>query len=139
MADRLPPTSTNASRRSRGPILGVLEEGKPLVLIIETTDDFTFPIDGLVAVPPAHAGDGAFHAVAVIGAAHTIDGTPWLRIRNSWGVGLGPGRLLLAPAGLPTHLRQLRVHCQARLTVADCSNHRRSGLPMRSRRTDVAR
>ena len=70
---------------AEGPILGVLEEGKPLVLIIETTDDFTFPIDGLVAVPPAHAGDGAFHAVAVIGAAHTIDGTPWLRIRNSWG------------------------------------------------------
>lgn len=74
---------------AESPTMQRLADGRPVVLIIETTDEFTFPVNGVVSVPPTGAGDDAFHAVTAVGAARTRDGTQWLRIRNSWGVDWG--------------------------------------------------
>ncbi|MBO9049526.1 C1 family peptidase [Curtobacterium flaccumfaciens] len=76
---------------AESPTIQHLASGRPVVLIVETTDQFTFPVSGVVTVPPAGVGDDAFHAVTAVGAARTRDGRLWLRIRNSWGADWGDG------------------------------------------------
>jgi len=70
----------------------MLADGKPVVLIVEVTDEFDNPDDeGHVTVPNVRANPGDYHAVICIGAAtHPTLGRRLL-IRNSWGDYWGAG------------------------------------------------
>jgi hypothetical protein len=70
-----------------------LAGGLPVILVIELTQQFEQPThQGEIAVPPLNAPDGDYHAVLVVGAATSDDGTSRrLLIRNSWGPGWGAG------------------------------------------------
>lgn len=78
-----------------------LATGFPVVLIVEVTDEFTdAAADGAIAIPPITAPIGDYHAVVVVGAATSPDGsTRRLLIRNSWGEGWGVGGYGWMPLG----------------------------------------
>lgn len=69
-----------------------LERLRPVVLIVEVTDQFRAPgPDGIVAIPDVRAASGSYHAVTCVGAAtHPVSGRVLL-VKNSWGTDWGLG------------------------------------------------
>lgn len=69
-----------------------LERSRPVILIVEVTDDFADPgEDGIVAIPSIGSAPGVYHAVTCVGAAtHPVRGR-LLLIKNSWGTDWGLG------------------------------------------------
>ncbi|MPV35976.1 C1 family peptidase [Georgenia subflava] len=69
-----------------------LARSRPVVLIVEVTDEFHVPgDDGIVAIPDVRATAGGYHAVTCVGAAsHPVQGR-LLLIKNSWGTVWGLG------------------------------------------------
>lgn len=69
-----------------------LERLRPVVLIVEVTNEFHVPgPDGIVAIPDVRAAAGGYHAVTCVGAAtHPVSGR-LLLIKNSWGTDWGLG------------------------------------------------
>jgi hypothetical protein len=63
-----------------------LEDGVPVVLVIEVTDEFRLPdAEGVIAVPDLRVDQGGYHAVVCVGAfTHPVHGR-LLLIKNSWG------------------------------------------------------
>lgn len=82
-----------------------LADGKPVVLIIQVTDEFYAPkSDGTIAIPPARAKSYGNHAVLVMGLLESQTGERHLLIRNSWGPMWGDAGYGLLPLGyLPRH------------------------------------
>lgn len=73
-------------------IQDVLATSRPIVLVIEVTDEFEQPApDGRIDVPPITTPAGDYHAVLVVGAATDPVHGRRLLIRNSWGPAWGAG------------------------------------------------
>lgn len=69
-----------------------LDSGTPVILVLETTDDFMLATpDGFISVPDIRAGHGGYHAVACVGAATHPSAGRHLLIKNSWGEEWGAG------------------------------------------------
>jgi hypothetical protein len=70
----------------------VLATSRPIVLVLELTDEFENPEpDGHIRTPPITAATADYHAVLVVGAAtHATHGRRLL-VRNSWGPHWGAG------------------------------------------------
>lgn len=70
----------------------MLMASRPVVLVVEITDEFEYPQqDGHIAVPPITAASGDYHAVLVVGAAADLVHGRRLLVRNSWGPTWGAG------------------------------------------------
>lgn len=79
-------------------LLRVLAAGRAVVLLIETTDAFSFPaLDGTITDPGPDSGDGSYHAVVLWGARGQGDSVELL-IRNSWGLDWGDNGFCRMPA-----------------------------------------
>lgn len=74
------------------PVEDELARDRPVILILEVTDEFHLPgQDGVVAVPDVRTSAGGYHAVVCVGAAtHPTHGR-LLLIKNSWGADWGLG------------------------------------------------
>ncbi|MEW1974456.1 C1 family peptidase [Microbacterium profundi] len=69
-----------------------LQTGVPVILILETTDEFLLTdADGFIAVPDIRAGHGGYHAVTCVGAATHPTAGRHLLVKNSWGEEWGAG------------------------------------------------
>jgi hypothetical protein len=69
-----------------------LERSRPVVLIVEVTDEFLQPgDDGIVAIPDVRASSGGYHAVTCVGAATHPTRGRLLLIKNSWGTNWSVG------------------------------------------------
>ncbi|WP_166678123.1 C1 family peptidase [Kribbella kalugense] len=69
-----------------------LAEGRPVVLVVEVTDEFDEAgEDGSIEVPDIRSASGDYHAVLVVGAATDAERGRRLLIRNSWGDYWGAG------------------------------------------------
>ncbi len=70
----------------------ILAAGKPVILLVEVTNQFYYPRDdGHVDVPNIRARNGDYHAVLCVGAATHQHLGRRLLIRNSWGDYWGVG------------------------------------------------
>lgn len=64
---------------------GNLAGGRPVVLVVEVTDEFDdATAEGLIDVPDIRSPAGDYHAVLVVGATNHPDRGRLLLIRNSW-------------------------------------------------------
>ncbi|MBD3778252.1 MAG: hypothetical protein IE923_03170 [Micrococcales bacterium] len=82
------------------PIEVALAGSRPVVLIIEVTDEFYEPDDeGVVVVPDIRVTAGGYHAVACVGAATHPSRGRMLLIKNSWGPSWGLGGYAWLPVG----------------------------------------
>lgn len=62
-----------------------LAAGRPVVLVVEITDEFDdATVEGLIDVPDIRSPAGDYHAVLVVGARNHPDRGRVLLIRNSW-------------------------------------------------------
>lgn len=69
-----------------------LADGRPVVLVVEVTDEFENPnAEGLIAVPDIRSPAGDYHAVLVVGAKTDAGLGRFLLIRNSWTTYWGAG------------------------------------------------
>lgn len=74
------------------PLEEELSESRPVVLIIEVTDEFHVPDEaGIVQIPNVRSVAGGYHAVTCVGAATHPRLGRLLLIKNSWGSGWGIG------------------------------------------------
>lgn len=74
------------------PIEEELARSRPVILVVELTDEFSFPgAGGIVRVPDVRASARGYHAVTCVGAATHPTLGRLLLIKNSWGVAWGIG------------------------------------------------
>ena len=88
-----------------------LAQGRPVVVIVQVTDEFAVPDPhGIIAVPARRAPSYGAHAVLVMGMRDIDVRGRYLIIRNSWGPHWGnAGYALLPLAYLATHGIQAAV------------------------------
>jgi hypothetical protein len=86
-----PSTATPLFRRQSQPlsakvaeIVGRVDGGEPVVLILLLGERFYDPRDGLVTLGPGDT-DTDYHAVIAVGHGRALDGEILILIRNSWG------------------------------------------------------
>lgn len=72
----------------------------PVLLVVEATDEFTFPNHGVISLPQLTAPSSEYHAVLAVGAATDRKRrVRHLLIRNSWGPYWGAGGYGWLPMG----------------------------------------
>jgi hypothetical protein len=69
-------------------IIGELQNGHVVGLVIDITITMTSPVNGVVTFSPLILPNNA-HAVIAVGLGETADGKQYVRIRNSWGANWG--------------------------------------------------
>lgn len=65
-------------------VIGRLDAGQPVVLILLMGERFYEPLDGIVALGPDDA-DVGYHAVIAVGHGQNAAGEEHILVRNSWG------------------------------------------------------
>lgn len=77
-----------------------LANSRPVILVIEVTDEFRYPDDlGVIAPPDLRSEEGGYHAIACVGAATHPRLGRLLLIKNSWGATWGLGGYGWLPLG----------------------------------------
>jgi len=91
-----PATESEVFRRCGSPVIsdsscliGLLNEGRPVVLLLTLSQSFFGPIAGVVRVANDEQPDPSLrHAVVAVGHG-SVDGVPAVLVRNSWGESWG--------------------------------------------------
>ena len=69
-------------------VIAKIRQGQPIGLVVESTQTFFYPTDGVIAFS-TQIVPNALHAVLAVGVGEAPDGEPHVLIRNSWGVNWG--------------------------------------------------